>query len=522
MKTKTFKISVIIFATLFFSVSCSDFLDTEPKGVTSSEDFYKTDEQAYEGILACYDIMQSLNAYSWNSLWMLKVLQSDELIAGGGGRGDQPPYEEINEFTYGPSNPVITWVFDKLYYGVYRANKVIELVEPDTPAKTAIVAEAKAFRALYYFELVTLWGKVPLVLTELNPSEYAQPFAEINDIWAQIETDLTEAIPDLPRKSEYSAADKFRISKGTAQALLGKAYLFQNKFSEAAVQFQLVINSHEYSRIADFSRITRKDTEFGNESLLEVSYSEAKGYDWGNFDWGNDGRNVESNIHWQLANPRGDGYFNGGTTGMVPGWGFCYPEPAMNQLFITHGDSVRRAGTLMSEDELIAAGGGLRLNGVLPWGCAGFVRVKYAAFATESGEPITELNYGMNLRLIRYADVLLMGAEALNRQPSPDDATARAYINEVRSITNLAPLTSESGNTLFEIIKTERQLELMFEGHRFLDLKRWGMAQSVLGTKRTGGAAGYPGRGGYTAKNAYLPIPENERLVNPYTPDDGY
>lgn len=168
-----------------------------------------------------------------------------------------------------------------------------------------------------------MFGQGPLILNELAPSEYSQPFANAATIYAQIEKDLNEAIASLPEKSQYAEADKFRASKGAAQALLGKALLYQKKYAESAAAFETLINSGVYALQADFSTLFLKESEFGIESIFEVSWTTTSGYDWGTFQWGGN-RAMENNITWQLTGPRGD-YFVAGSTGLIGGWGFNYP-----------------------------------------------------------------------------------------------------------------------------------------------------------------------------------------------------
>jgi len=526
MKTKIYTGFTI--AILFLFGSCQkNFLDMSPQGTVPMNDFYKTDAQAEGAVMAAYDIFQSMNAQDWNSMWMLKTLMSDEVYTGGGARGDQPNYEELNEFRFGPSNPVISWLFQFSYQGIYRTNLVIQNVAPDSPAKKTSIAEAKTLRAMFYFDLVTLWGKVPLVTKPAaSPTEYDQPRAAVSDIWAQIDKDLAEAIPDLPLKSQQ--AEPARVSKGFAQALLGKSLLYQKKFSEAAQEFQKVIDSHEYSLIPDYAARLRVGNEFGSESLFEISYSNTKNYDWGNFQWGNNGRNTESNIHWQLAGPRGGGWFDGGTTGLVAGWGFVYPDSSIYHAFVSSDDTVRRKASIMNDAELIAQGGKIRnadQGNSFPWSCVGLTRLKYAPFAAESGGSVLELNYGTNLRVMEYDDVLLMAAEAYNQ--SGQDSKALPYINEVRQRVNLPALTV-TGSTLFEAIKNERRLELAFEGVRYQDLIRWGDASKVLANQgkeipRGDGTYLTVPDAGFKARNVLLPIPEQEIKVNSLsTQNPGY
>ncbi len=526
MKTKIY--SVLLVTLMFLFAGCQkNFLDTSPEGTVPMNSFYQTDEQSVGSVMAAYDIFQSLNAQDWNSLWMVKTLLSDEVYTGGGHRGDQPNYEEINEFRFGASNPILSWDFQFSYQGIYRANLVTQNVKPDSPVKKRVIAEAKTLRALFYFDLVTLWGPVPLVTQPAtSPSEYNQPRAKVNEIWAQIEKDLTEAIPNLPLKSQET--EPARVSKGFAQALLGKSYLYQKKYSDAAQELQKVIDSHEYSLLPTYADRLKINNEFGSESLFEISYSNTKSYDWGSFQWGNNGRNTESDIHWQLCGPRGDGWFDGGTTGLISGWGFVYPDSSIYKAFIKAGDTVRRKASIMNEQELKSFGGKIRnatQGNSLPWSCVGLIRLKYGPYVSETGGPVNELNYGTNLRVMEYDDVLLMAAEAYNR--AGKDGSALPLINKVRERSNLPDLTV-TGDALFEAIKNERRLELAFEGVRFQDLVRWGDAKNVLANQwkeiptGKGDYFAVP-QGGFKARNVLLPIPEQEMKVNPkMTQNSGY
>jgi len=483
-----------------FMACQKDFLDTKPIGKLSVDAFYKTDDDALKALMATYDILQWMYARDWNSAYLVKTFPSDESLTGGGDSGDQPPYQELDIFTYSAGNPTITAVYQSCYYGIYRANMVINNVVAETDVRKQIVAEAKCLRAYFYFELVTMYGKVPLNLTELAPSEYAQPAAEVTAIYAQIEKDLKEAIEVLPLKSALAAEDKFRVSKGTAQTILGKAYLYQELWADAHSYLGQVIASNEYQLSNDFSTLFLVDQEFGVESIMEVSWVTSEGYDWGTFQWGGN-RAMENNITWQLTGPRGD-YFNAGTSGLIGGWGFNYPTSALYQAFVDAGDTYRKASTVWNTADLEAVGGGW--SNPNAWGWDGCIRIKYATRMSETsnaGGAVPELNYGTNLRLLRYADVLLMAAEAKYR--AGDEAGALVELNKVRDRAQLADVTA-SGEALFQAIVAERQLELAFEGVRFLDLIRWGLAPQVLGSK-----------GFVTGKHELYPIPLDEIRNNP-------
>lgn len=236
MKSNKFKYKFVFLLSVFMISGCSDFLDTEQMGVTTQDDFYQTDDEVTEALYGIYDKVQSENLPTF----MFKTLLSDEAFAGGGGRGDNFWGEELNEFTFGSSNEILKTMFTKYYQIIYTSNLLISKVpDPDTDVKKIAVAEAKTLRAYAYFELVTLWGTVPLVTEPLNPSEYAQPNATLEALWGQIETDLQEAISVLPLKSELS--DVSHVSKGTAQSWLGKACYFRKNM------MKLLINSRMLS-----------------------------------------------------------------------------------------------------------------------------------------------------------------------------------------------------------------------------------------------------------------------------------
>ena len=485
--------------------SCSDFLDVPVNNQLSTEVFYETDEDADQATLAVYDILQwhqNIWGSGWSSPYLVKTLPSDEGQAGGANEGDQPNYVALDRFTFDATNAPVQAAWAVNYYGIYRANLVINNVEGDNDFKNRLIAEAKALRGYFYLELVTQFGDVPLILTELAPSEYNQTRSPKADVYAQIEKDLTEAANILPLKSAYAAFDKFRLSKGTAQGLLGKAHLYQEEWGPAATALGNVISSQEYGLESDFGVLWSEAGELGQESLMEAVYVTTAGYDWGanGYPWG---AAAESNIHIQLMGQR-EGAFSG-VDSLNNGWGFNYPSPKMWDAFIAAGDTKRRASTLMSEEEFLAAGGEISDPDVYDY--EGYIRRKYGSFSTESNAEVFQLNYGTNWRLLRYADILLMSAEANYR--NNDEMTARTHLNLVRNRAELPDVTA-SGNDLFEAIVNERFLELAFEGSRYLDLIRWGRAADEIS-------------GFVEGKHELFPIPNNEILTAPnLTQNPGY
>jgi starch-binding outer membrane protein, SusD/RagB family len=504
MKNIFIKTTTVCISALLLLGGWKKFLDQEVPGAFAEQDFYKTDADVSQAVIGVYDMMQAHYNNNWASLYMVKTLLSDEGNAGGSDAGDQPGYQTIDNFNFDATNDKIRDAWRMCYFTIYRANKVINRSDAGTALRARLIAEAKALRAYNYFELVSLWGDVPLVLNDIPPAEYTSTGrAPKATVYAQIEKDLQEAIAVLPQKSAYSASDKFRVSKGMAQALLGKAYLYQQRWADAATQLDAVITSNQYSLAGSIGAAFSKNLEFGQESVFEISYSNQRAYDWGNFPWG---AAPESNIHIQLMGPRADYYTKAPSDSLLGGWGFNLPKQKLWDAYIAAGDVVRRKQTIMSSAELIAAGG--NWSNPTAYDYEGYFQRKYGSFQSQTGGPIGELNYGTNWRHIRYADVLLMAAEAFHK--SGNDPKARGYVNDVRTRSSL-PSISSSGPALFDDIVRERQLELAFEGVRFTDLVRWGKAATELG------ALGFN-----AGKHSLLPIPDYDVKTAKLPQNPGY
>ncbi|MGE4587581.1 MAG: RagB/SusD family nutrient uptake outer membrane protein [Mangrovibacterium sp.] len=481
--------------------SCNEdkFLDIDPTGRQTSDSYLKTDEEVKSAIVGVYNAMQNnFSNGSWASVFFIKNLPADDCMAGSS-EGDQTGYQNIDDFAIQTDNAKLELIWSNFYKTISSANTIINKVDPDTESKKEMIAEAKAIRAYNYLELVTLFGGVPL-MTE-NPTDeadYSLSRSAVTEVYAQIEKDFNEAIPDLSLKSEYSAADKYRFSKGTAQAYLGKAYLYQKKYSDAATQFATVISSMEYDLEPDYADVWSVTTEFGQESLFEISYTAREAYDWGTFPWG--GGN-ESNIEVELQGPRSDLFdLTNSTlkTTVLNGWGFNMPSAKIGHAFEEVGDQVRMTATLISAADFEATGGVIKDPNAHDY--EGYMRLKYATKSAETSTTgIPDLNYSTNWRLLRYADVLLMAAEAYHF--NNNDPQALIEMNKVRERAELTDI--QASDDIFAAIVKERQLELAFEGSRYWDLVRWGLAEQELGS------LGYK-----SGKNELFPIPQNEIIAN--------
>lgn len=496
-------ISFVSLSLFFLIFGCKkSFLDVDTPGKLSLEEFYKTDADALQATIAVYDMMQSDYLWSFGNIVLLKTFPSDESNKGGSGPGDQPQYDELDKFHFTSQNAAVLRVWRQIYYSINRANAVINKITPDSELKKRSIAEALALRAYNYLDLVTLWGDVPIVLSELAPADFSKtPRATKDKVYEQIEKDLKEAIPVLPLKSSYSAQDRFRMTKGAAQAILGKCYLFQERWDLAAEQFENVINSGEYGLEPDFGKIFSRWGEFGQESLFELSYSD---------NLGAGGRARESNQYIQLMGSRVTGYVAApGDSLMTGGWFFNLARKNLYNDYVNNGDTKRRVQTVESVDELIGKGG--QWPDVSMYEFDGIIRRKYANYSTETstkdGNSPTS-NFGTNWRLIRYADVLLMASESYYRLN--DEVKSRFYLNKVRERAEL-PDVNANGTALFNAIVTERELELAFEGFRYVDLVRWGLASQVLGP------FGY-----IEGVHNLLPIPDDDVRAGNLTQNPGY
>jgi hypothetical protein len=470
---------IVLFSLLIIlSGACTeDWLELEPIGQKFESNYYQTEEEIFSGLVSAYSMLQVKYYSGWSSYYFLKSFPSDDSKVVGGGPGDRPEYHEIAQFRTVPTNPTLLQLWRRNFYGIYRANVVLANANPETSQKSVeYIAEAKFLRAYFYFELIRFFGDVPLITGGLSSDEYNQSKDPAEDIFAQIIKDLSEAAPDLPSKSSLTGNEFYRATEGAANALLGKVYLYMASpyyqqeyefekseaeyYSLAAGEFEEVINSMEYDLEPNYDDIWQQSHEHGIESIFEIEYASIdREGDWGN------GRVNGGNIDVQMSGPRGIS-----TDTLLAGWGFDMVSQDLISAYEAEDDSVRKYGTAYGEDFLTEIG-------AEDWdkneGYTGWFSKKRAPWADITSEVDPQWNYETNERIIRYADVLLMCAEAYLKSGSGDPVP---LVNDVRERAELDPLSSVT----MEDIKKERRLELAKEGHRFFDLVRWGDAASEL------------------------------------------
>jgi hypothetical protein len=490
---------------LAFGACADSVLDKTPIGKFNSDDYLTTEEEAEAAIIGVYDYLQiGYNNYGdWSSIFFVKGLQGDDLNPGGGSSADQPKLQQLSNFTYEYDNPAIKDVWHSFYKIVNASNAIINTISSELGNAEQVSAEAKFFRAYAYFELVTMWGDVPFYLENTTEISVNNPRESKATIYTQIHKDLDEAIAVLPVKNDLADGMKFRVSKGAAQALKGKVFLYQKDYANAHQMLQNVLDDVSYALVEDYSTIWLREERAGSESIFEVLYSSKNAHDWGG-PW--DGT-AESNFIVQLCGPRGDNSFNNmGAIGYTNGWGFNVPTQKIGDLLRAEAGDERYNTSAISEAEFVAAGGEVNRAGNNNWDAyEGYIRLKYSTIPSETSDGgVTEVNWNTPFKLIRLADVMLLAAEAYNRDGK--DAEAVALIKEVRERAGFMDHSAWEGLTgeaLFDIIKKERSLELAFEGHRFWDLVRWGDASAELAS-----------RGFKSGKNEVFPIPQEEIDLN--------
>ncbi len=389
-------------------VGCSDFLTTEPKGQLTTENFFTTADQAKEATNATYAMLRNWQVHVFAYLGMTDITSDD--ATKGSTPSDAGFLGELDAIVFDPGNGAFNDTWQGYYQGIYRANVAIQNIpniDMDATLRARLVAENEFLRAYYYFFLVRSFGGVPLITAPLKPGEYYQDRATAEAVYAQIEQDLLDAIDALPVRSAYSAADMGRATKGAAQALLAKVYLYEGKYQEALTQAQAVISSGEYSLYPSYAGIFSPAGENSSESVFSVQTIALEG--------GNNGPSGGASQYAEVQGVRG-------TPNL--GWGFNTPAPGLESSY-EPGDP-RLEATIMYPWELLPDGSGL-----VVYKNPNMLNNRYNQKVAQSvSNPGGNGNSGVNIRLIRYADVLLIGAEAAQR--TGNDGQAQMWLNMVR------------------------------------------------------------------------------------------
>jgi tetratricopeptide (TPR) repeat protein len=468
------------------SVSCTKgFLDQKPTSSITEASYFKNVNELETGLVACY---AALNYQYWNSFelnhWMIGDIGSDDADCGSL-YTDEPDGYYLSYSRQNASNYWILYPWYTFYAIISRCNYVIDKsseVPGDTIEKRKIVNQAKFLRAMVYYHLVTDYGDVPLFTKFLNPDELNQKREPVDNVYKQIESDLTDAT-NLPTKHGWDDQGVGRATSGAAWALLGKVYLTERKYEQANLAFSQVVNSGQYSLVKDFGFIFRHDGENCNESIFEIQHK----------------TNIASGGNMGTASapfrlPR-DPDFAGN------GWGYDCPtqdlldefekgDPRIIYTFMFRGDVFPKdeSSTYTVKDSLSPTG----YN----------ARKAYIPFSERAG--LSWSDWDINYRYLRYAEVLLLYAESLNEVGKSTEALQ--LLNQVRARARNTPSTdpqrilcvldlSYTGELLPDVTTTdqselrqaiwhEQRVELAIEGHRRNMLLRTGQFKDRMETAK--------------------------------------
>lgn len=469
-----------IFVFLLALVACNKLDEDAP--FIEQENFYKTSDDAVAAITAVYSHLShdvsGLNDFGLyqRQLHLTTDLISDDAMAGAGATNVN--VRNLGDVNFATSNDRVEKTWRQHYSAINRANTAIDNIEPmtfDATLKKRLIGEAKFIRALLYFNLVRLWGDVPLILHGTEGGDVLTgnlnvKRAPVADVYKQIITDLTDAEPVLP--NSFSGADVGRVTQGAVKSLLTKVYLTQKDWANAATKAREVINGpYGYDLFANFADVFNTATKNGKEHIFSVQFKSIAG---------------NSNNMGILAMPTPLVATPGG--GPLRGNEADIPQTGLYEQFLA--TDKRRDATFYTE---------LTLNGV---------KYTFAPHFKKYFDPTVVNNpslSGINFPVLRFADVLLMYAEALNEQGGP---TAEAYtaINRVRTRAGLASLSGLSQSQFRDAVYQERRLEFVYEFQRWFDLLR---------TRRMLTELRAHGKTNVQEKHYLLPIPQRELDNNP-------
>ncbi|BAX82600.1 RagB/SusD family nutrient uptake outer membrane protein [Labilibaculum antarcticum] len=516
-------IYILLFAVTF--MGCDDYLEKSPVTEQTEESFYRTEDDMFRALIAAYEPLQR----NWGeSLQLTMDIVSDDAYGGGGSATDGISGKKADRGITTSSEGMWSAMWNDNYAGVYGANVFLEKVdasEMSDELKTQYKGEALFLRAYYYANLVRTFENVPLITKTLATSEYSQAAAPVDEVYAQIASDLEMSITYL-KDVTYSNDEKGRVTEWAPRALLARMYLFYDGVygnknasstmpgdvtgAEVLTYLNEIISDSGADLLPDFgnlwghSEFTDSWVENSIEGIFEVQFSnQGEGWQWYNapFDIGN--KMVV------FVGPRG----TSSDSEYYSGWGF---SPATQQLYNSYEDGdLRRDYTLLDMVDELGAGNFEEADQY-----TGYMNKKYAGLKSQVPDVGQEqLNFPQNYISIRYSDVLLMAAEMEFHIGS--NATAAIHYNKVRAraFESYSPVGSVTLAQIFE----ERKLEFALEGMRYWDLLRRGMPvlESAVNATNLGGIYNSAVN---SAARGFWPIPSTEIALSNYKleQNDGY
>ncbi|MCL3852805.1 RagB/SusD family nutrient uptake outer membrane protein [Parabacteroides sp. GYB001] len=472
--------------------SCNDFLDVNPKTEISEEEYFKNENEIFKALTGVYDILQAGHNDPHYYFSFCADIMSDDLNAGGGDATDLMILQVLDNFTMSPiTAPHGLW--NQYYKGINRANTLIAKTpgasgNPENLSR--MNTEAKLLRSIYYYWLWLYYGNL-VILTEniTNPDEYyTQHQGTADDVYNFLIKELDEIIGKLPMT--VTGDETGRLTDAVARTLKAKIVLQQNdetRLGEIIKELEVIINSSNYSLVSDFEKMWLREGEHCEESIFEVEFS------------------VDDNNRMpQISFPRG---FTDPTNTFLEGWGFGTMQKATVDMY--EDIDIRKYATVFAIDDSIKAYEGQEKN----WSYTpayqntGYFLKKYAPRVGYYGP--SRFDFENNVRVFRYADVLLMASEALLRSGG-STAKAQEYFSMVYK--RARPSISDVPTVNLDILYLERHKEFVGEGHRYWDLIRTNQATTYLSDK------------GWKQHNRYLPIPDSEisKAQGSLTQNEGY
>lgn len=493
----------ILISTLLLglTIGCNDnsLNQINPNGVPT-DNYYSNLSQLSSALNSTYAILQStdLVAREW---FFTHDLRSDDMAPGGGQL--ETPRNQLLTGSYDTGNSLVNSVWTGAYRTIHRANVVIDRAPGVTSGITdaqraSIVGEARFLRAWSYFELVSMWGGVPLYKSEVTSVDGALPRSTAQEVYAFIVADLQAAQAGLP--ATYDAANQGRATKGAAQMLLARAYMQQGDYANAKVELQKIIGSGLYSLVNEYTENFLEETEFNKESIWEVNFLDSGG----TFNWNGDanGANAgEETVRTQEYSAVGWRNIIPSNSLLAeferPSKGDAKLDPRFAKSFYVTGDKFNNDKDVLTD---AAQNGNTSIVDGKP------MKVSWRKFSLMYKVNSSFLTGGINQRIMRYADALLAMAECENE--AGNISSAVTYLNQVRARPSVAmpayPTANYPVTTKDQVIAAiihERRVELSGEEVRNRDLLRW-RAQGKLKVEPLS----------YFQKNKseLLPIPQQE------------
>lgn len=456
-------IFILTLCAAFFNTSCdiNEALDQPLQGQQQLDDFFASEQSSTNFVNGIYQLVNGTNWNQVNFQRQINEMASDDNWAGNT-QQPRPDITGIAQYNVFPGSTYFNLFWENHYIGITRANIVLDrvpLIDFDESVKERLLAEAKFLRAFFYFDLVRNFGGVPLVTSYneiLEPSINDKVRATEEEVYAFIETDLNDAISVLPLRSAQSSSESGRATKGAAQSLLAKVYLFEEKWADAQNMAKTVMDSGEYSLEPDFADIYSVGNLNSVETIFEIQYINNPTFP------GVGGQ-------FSITNgSRGD-----------RGWGWASPTSDLENAFLSEGDNIRLRSTIIKHGEPVFGDPDVTsFNGEPSENKSGRTNRKYYIPTAQRPDPYQRGQLPLHYIHLRLADVILIHSEAAFF--NGDETAAKNSLKLVRDRVQLTTNMSLTGDALRDAIWKERRLELALEQHRLYDIRR----QKINGVPR--------------------------------------